>query len=226
MSVKDTLFKALKYGTDHYADYTTEELPLPDWLGPEVIDEGSSIKSYLWKTQGWLRRIRLCELNLKGKFIAESLVIYPDITLINPIFGTEFVNAGGKRFFGTIDFHPLQNDYFYYEKYVNKWLEDQPDRTKNKSNIYDLNKFFSKKLWIKSDKSNFYEEYLEKLELYLRRYTKMMALPNHSNSLVLQKEYDKHLAGTDPAYGILKTYYDQEFAEKYINTFLFDYATE
>ena len=225
MSVKDTLFKCLQFGTFHYSDYTLTELPLPEGIDPEIVGEGTTIKSYVWKS-GWLRRIRLCELNLKDKFVAESLVIYPDVVLVNPIFGTEFVNAGSKRFFGTIDFHPLRNEFFYADKYINKWLGDQPNRSKNKSNIYDLNKFFSKKLWIKSDTTNFYEEYLEKLELYLNRYLKMMAHPSRENTIDLQVQYDKHLAGTDPAYGILKTYYDQEFAEKYINTFLFDYATE
>ena len=51
-----------------------------------------------------------------------------------------------------------------------------------------------------------------------------MAKPRRENSLELQIDYDKHLAGTDPAYGILKTYYDKDFAEKYINEFLFDLA--
>ena len=39
-----------------------------------------------------------------------------------------------------------------------------------------------------------------------------------------QRGYDHHLASTDPAYGILKTYYNSKFADKYINTFLFDMA--
>ena len=223
MSVKDTLFKCLQFGSFQYGDYTLNELPLPEGIDPEIVGEGTTIKSYVWKS-GWLRKIRLCELNLKGKFVAESLVMYPDITLVNPIFGTEFVNAGDKRFFGTIDFHPLRNDYVYNQQYIKEYLGDQPDRTKNKSNIYDLNKFFSKKLWIKSDTTNFYDEYLAKIELYINRYTKMMAKPRRENSLELQIDYDKHLAGTDPAYGILKTYYDKDFAEKYINTFLFDLA--
>ena len=221
MSVKDTLFKCLQFGTFQYGDYNLTELPLPEWLEAEVGSEGTSIKSYVWKS-GWLRRIRLCELNLKDKFVAESLVIYPDWTLINPVFGTEFVNAGGRRFFGTIDFHPLQNDYVYNDQYINKHLGDQPNRSKNTSNIYDLNKFFTKKLWVKSDKTNFYEEYLKDLELYLKRYLKMMAKPRRENARELQGQYDKHLAGTDPALGILKSYYDKEFAEKYIHEFLFD----
>ncbi len=224
MTVKDLLFNCLKWGKDNYGDFVVQDRELPDWLEPEVIDNGSTIKSYVWKTN-WLRRIRLTELNLQDKFIAESLVIYPDTTLINPVFGTEFVNAGGKRFFGTIDFHPLINDWAYADKYINKWLGNQPNRTKNKSNIYDLNKFFSKKLWIKSETSDFYEEYLKKLEEYLKAYLKMMAKPQREYSVEEQTAYDKHLAGTDPAYGILKNYYDKEFAEKYINTFLFDLAT-
>ena len=67
-----------------------EELSLPDWLSSEVNDDGSVIKSYVWRWNN-LRRIRLCELNLQNKFIAESLVIYPDYKYIHPVFGTEYV---------------------------------------------------------------------------------------------------------------------------------------
>ena len=35
MSVKDTLFKCLQFGTFQYGDYNLTELPLPEWLrGP------------------------------------------------------------------------------------------------------------------------------------------------------------------------------------------------
>ena len=77
-------------GKDNYGDFVVQDRELPDWLEPEVIDNGSTIKSYVWKTN-CIRRIRLTELNLQDKFIAESLVIYPDTTFINPVFGTEFV---------------------------------------------------------------------------------------------------------------------------------------
>ena len=120
MQVKDILFKNCK-------DLT--EIDLPEWLEPEVNDNGCTIKSYAWKSDK-LRRLRLCNLNLKGKFIAESLVIYPDWDLNNPVFGTEYVIAGGKRFFGTIDFHPLDMRKEYIDHYINKDLRDQPDRGK------------------------------------------------------------------------------------------------
>tara|TARA_X000000368_G_scaffold28947_1_gene21699 strand:- start:757 stop:1452 length:696 start_codon:yes stop_codon:yes gene_type:complete len=227
MQVKDILFKNCK-------DLT--EIDLPEWLEPEVNDNGCTIKSYAWKSDK-LRRLRLCNLNLKGKFIAESLVIYPDWDLNNPVFGTEYVIAGGKRFFGTIDFHPLDMRKEYIDHYINKDLRDQPDRGKDKSNVYDLNKYFSKKLWIKVENNDFYEKYLKSLDLYLSRYLQQIKRSKRINNSkgdigfgcntiqpahIAQKGYDYHLASTDPAYGILKTYYNSQFADKYINTFLFD----
>lgn len=214
MSVKNILFN--KY-------QNLIKVDLPSWLNAEIKDENSVIKSYVWRTEK-LRRIRLCELNIKDKFIAESLVIYPDFQYINPIFGTEFVSCSNKKYFGTIDFHPLKMGEEYENSYINPYLNDQPDRVKNVSKIYDLDTYFSKKLWLKSADENFYTEYLDKLSLYLERYDLCIKKCGMEPSHIYQKGYDYHLSYTDPAYGILKSYYDKEFARKYINNFLFDLA--
>ena len=75
---------------------------LPNWLSPVIEDKNSCIKSYVWRTDR-LRRIRLCELHIRGKFVAESLVIYPDFQYDAPVFGTEYVKCGNVKYFGTID---------------------------------------------------------------------------------------------------------------------------
>jgi len=214
MNVRDILFKV-------YPNLI--EVDLPKWLDKEVKDNNSSIKSYVWRTDK-LRRIRLCEFNIKDKFIAKSLVMYPDFQYINPIFGTEYVSCANKKFFGTIDFHPLKMDRDYEDKYIKPYLGDQPNRVKEDSKIYDLNAYFSKKLWLKTDDINFYQEYLNKLELYLSRYNDCIKKCGVESSHTFQKGYDYHLSYTDPAYGILKSYYDKTFARKYINEFLFDLA--
>jgi hypothetical protein len=112
----------------------------------------------------------------------------------------------------------------YENKYIKKYLGDQPNRTKEDSKIYDLNTYFSKKLWLKTNDHDFYEEYLDKLELYLNRYNDCTKKCEMELSHIYQKGYDYHLSYTDPAYGILKSYYDKSFARKYINEFLFDLA--
>jgi hypothetical protein len=215
MEVRDKLFEI-------YGDLTPVELP--NWLSPTIEDKKSCIKSYVWRTDR-LRRIRLCELHISGKFIAESLVIYPDFQYEAPIFGTEYVKCGSVKYFGTIDFHPLKGGNNYQEKYIIPYLGDQQDRIKNKSKIYDLDTYFSKKLWIKSDQQDFYGEYIDKLDLYLTRYKECIKKCEQNHTAhIFQKGYDHHLSYTDPAYGIIKSYYTKEFARKYINNFLFDLA--
>lgn len=88
MNVRDILFKV-------YPNLV--EVDLPTWLDKEVKDNNSSIKSYVWRTDK-LRRVRLCELNIKDKFIAESLVMYPDFQYINPILVLSMFHVPIKSF--------------------------------------------------------------------------------------------------------------------------------
>lgn len=213
MSVKNILF-------NNFSDL--EEIPLPKWLDKNIETDNSSIKSYLWKSNK-IRRIRFCELNVGNKFFAESLVIYPEFDYETPILGTEYLNCSNKKYFGTIDFHPLKNDKNYLETYVQKYLAAFPDRTKNESKIYNLEKYFSKKLWLKSFDTCFYKEYLVQLDNYIKKYKVCLEDSKQTSSNYLyHKEYDHHLSCTDPAYGILKAHYNKEFAEDYIYKFLFD----
>ena len=215
MEVRNKLFEL-------YDDLTP--VALPNWLSPVIEDNNSCIKSYVWRTDR-LRRIRLCELHIRGKFVAESLVIYPDFQYDAPVFGTEYVKCGNVKYFGTIDFHPLEASEEYSNKYIQKYLGDQENRVKDKSKIYDLDTYFSKKLWIKTDRQDFYTEYINKLVLYLSRYKECIKKCEQEHTAhIFQKGYDHHLSYTDPAYGIIKSYYTKSFARQYIDDFLFDLA--
>lgn len=199
-----------------------EPLKLPSWLDEEVKEGKSIIKSYIWKADK-IRKIRLCELDIEDKFKAETLVVYPDFFYDVPILGTEYLKISNKKYFGAVDLHPLKTNSQYEEKYIQKYLGDLPDRSKNTSKIYDLNKFFSKKFWIKKQPEDFYEEYFEVVSKYLNRFKDCLYSSEKTTSVFEDHiKYDAHLSTTDPAYGILKSYYNKDFAEKYIDTFLFD----
>jgi hypothetical protein len=202
-----------------------ETLKLPAWLDEEVVRDTTSIKSYIWKSKK-IRKIRLCELKIGDKFSAETLVIYPNFCYETPILGTEYLKINGKKFFGAVDLHPLKMDEEYTNDYIKKYLSDLPDRDRDTSKIYDLNKYFSKKFWIQKRSTDFYEDYSKIVSDYLNRFkTCLEESPQTSSSYLFHKGYDAHLSVTDPAYGILKAYFDREFAEKYISTFLFDLNT-
>ena len=202
-----------------------EENNLPKGIESLVTKDGSEIKSRVWKGDN-IRRARLCQLNIPEKFTAETLVIYPNYHSPSPIFGTEYITISNKKFFGAIDFHPLCQTEHYLETHIAKYLSDFPDRNTNSSKFYDLSKFFSPKFWIKKNESDFYVEYLDWVDRFLEKYqlnleTNQEAAGDYQKQ---HEEYDTHMAKNDPAHGILKAYFSKEFADFYVNKFLFDLA--
>lgn len=213
MNIKDII--------PHYFE-DLKSLDLPDWLDNNIVKDNITLNSYIWESNK-VRKIRVCELSIPGKFLAETLVVYPNFNYDTPIFGTEYMVIGGKKYFGAIDFHPLKTDLEYEKKYISKYLNDF-EESHNTSKIYDLTKHFSKKLWLKKDSKDFYDCYLEQIKKYLEKFSLCLkeSEKNNCSSIDYHKSYDNHLSITDPAYGILKAHFDQEFAKKYIGSFLFD----
>lgn len=198
------------------------EVDLPSWLDSNITKNDIKLNSYIWKCDR-VRKIRVCELTIPGKFLAETLVVYPNFEYETPIFGTEYMSIGNKKYFGAIDFHPLKQDAIYEEKYISNYLNDFEDNQKE-SKIYDLRKHFSKKLWLKKDCVDFYDDYLIYVKKYLNKFSFCLnqSEKNNFSSIDYQKSYDNHLSMTDPAYGILKSHFNKEFAKEYIGSFLFD----
>jgi len=190
----------------------------------EYKEKGAILLSRRWHGIR-IGKARLCLLDIPGKFFAETLVIYPIAHYDCPIFGCEYLNIGGKKFFGAVDFHPISKVTNYADKFLSKF----PDTSKESSKFYDLNKYFSNKFWIKTQPTPFYyEEYLEVVKKYLEAYSTclMSKIPsyfveNYQSTYAAQENYNIHMAEKDPARGILKAYFSEKFAEHYINNFLF-----
>ena len=163
-------------------------------------------------------KIRFCEFGVKNKFYAESLVIYPNFCYETPIFGTEYINFGSKKYFAAIDFHPIteSNSYLSY-------MDMFPDKKPIKSKFYDLSKFFSEKLWVRKKSHDFYNEYQIMLKCFLYQYKKCL-YAEKEKVVSFEKnhaEYNFHMKNKDPALGILKSYFGENFAKEYIDDFLF-----
>ena len=203
----------------------------PEWKEDNVLPAGlshvetsgnSTIASYTW-SGGNIRRARLCELNVPGKFTAETIVIYPDSSTMTPIFGTEYISIANKKFFGAIDFHPLAQDESYLKTYIDEYLYDFPARSVEDSKFYDLSTHFSSKFWIKKSEVDFREEYIDWVDRYMSRYRAALeGGESWFDSRQAHINYDRHMAEKDPAHGILKSYFSAEFADFYVQKFLFD----
>ena len=197
--------------------FTIEEKNLPDWLPPTIKNNNAILKSYLWSSE-LCHRIRLCELIIGDKFYAESLVIYPNFCYETPIFGTEYLKIGKRQYLGAIDFHPINEN----QNFI-KFLDMFPDRKSNKTIFYDFDLFFSKKLWLSKREEEFYNEYQIMVKCFMYQYKKclLQSKKNTSSFEFNQSQYNKHMSLNDPAFGILKSYFNKDFATNYIHNFLF-----
>lgn len=197
--------------------FDLKQLNLPVQFSNPIQKGEATLSSYLWATK-FCRKIRICELQVSNKFYAESLVIYPDFYYETPIFGTEYLKIGDRKYFGAIDFHPTPNS----EDYL-KFLKMFPNKTIDNSCFYDLEYFFSPKLWLHKRKEDFYNEYQIMVKCFLHQYQKCLlssqkVTQSNQNS---QIQYNEHMTTNDPAFGILKSYFGEQFSEEYLHNFLF-----
>lgn len=187
-----------------------------------------SLNSHQWESCNF-RKARLCEFKVDKKFKAETLVIYPVWGSDAPIFGCEYLQIGQHKFFGAIDFHPLLQTKPYLDKYINTYLGHFSDRKVDSSKAYNLDEFFSKKMWLKKDSIDLYDEFINRSSGYLWIYKDLLSdceITQQLTSLDLQIRYDEYMRERDPARGILKAYFSEEFSENYINNFLFSTPNE
>jgi len=165
---------------------------------------------------------RTCILDVPGKFFAETSLIYPCTESIFPIFGSEYIMTA-KGYFGATDFHPTNGEH----DLVNEVFSSEPDRIVENSKHYNLDTYFSGRLWHKKGKENFYDEYVTACKRRVSAY--IAALSGMPVSTAPNPDqfsgFDRYMADNDPAHGILKSYFGSEFANEYIRGFLFPHYT-
>jgi len=164
---------------------------------------------------------RGCVLTVPEKFFAETLLIYPNTDGNFPIFGSEYIKMA-RGHFGATDFHPLDPK----NNTIPLDFDVFPDRIVEKSPHYDLDTHFSPKLWHRKGVDNFYDEFSEVCEGRLYHYLGVLSTADRANSADVSKftPFDAYMAVNDPARGILKAYFGEDFADDYIRTFLFPHC--
>lgn len=160
---------------------------------------------------------RGCILTVPGKFFAETLLVYPSEGRDFPIFGSEYIEMA-NRYFGATDFHPPNGD----NRPIEAFFPDFPPREVQSSRHYDLDTYFSTKLWHKRSDNPFYEDFVTVCYERLRHY--VARLPANTGNRPDFTRFDRYMADHDPAHGILKSYFGAEFANDYIRTYLFPHG--
>ena len=182
-------------------------------IASKRVAGAATLVSQVYEGEKSLRRE--CILHVPGKFTAQTMVIFPFYGVNTPVFGCEYIEMPGKSF-GAVDFHPQAGDLTLIKPYLGP---DLP-RDRLKSKHYNLEQYFSPWLWLKKGEKSVYSDFYSACNTTLSLYYDMLEGISTLKALP-PADYCKYMATHDPARGILKAYFGAEFADDYIEHFLF-----
>jgi len=191
------------------------------------------IRSFLWDVPGF-RRWRVTRMDGGEKLQVLNSVAYPNYSNEQPILGIDLLWFEKKgKLVAVLDFQPLiQNDHYFrrYFEGLKTLKKNYPDFYSNKEmNLYDSKKYFSP--WVlfyvgegNNLKYSLREVFIDFLDQYwlvhkepVQNYQKLS--PKKIKELHI--EYDSYNAEVDPAHGLFKSYFGKEWADDFVQEFLF-----
>ncbi len=191
------------------------------------------IRSWLWDVPGF-RRWRVTRMDAGNKIQVINSVAYPDYINNHPILGIDLLWFGVKnRLVAVLDFQPLIQDEEYFLKYYeglktlnNNYPKFQINQTMK---FYDSKKYFSPWVLFYSGDFDELDISLNKLlDDFLNIYWKINDKKVDKHAIISQEEvrklhinYDIYSCERDPAHGLFKSYFGEEWANNFLHKFLF-----
>jgi len=211
-----------------------QELPFEEHLSLQKSSRKPGvIESWQYESKDF-RKIRLTYIDCGIGAQVFNSVWYPRYSTDAPIFGIDFLAFGPKKVLAILDLQPLTQDPAYLEKYIDPLIplrnkyQDLCGRMSGK--FYDEVQFFSRQLLFGrfDNDGPVMESLYPAFKEYLDYYTTMIKglekdeSPGHLSSVQeLHRAYDQYSAEKDPAVGLFKTYWGEEWAEDFTHNFLF-----
>ncbi len=191
------------------------------------------IRSWLWDVPGF-RRWRLTRMDAGKNLQVFNSVAYPEYKNNHPILGIDLLWFGVKnKLVAVLDFQPLIQDEEYFSHYyqglkVLNNLYPSFNRTKT-IKFYDSNNYFSPWLLFYSGDYDALDIPLNKIfENFLDTYWQIHDKNLEKYKYLCQDEvkqlhinYDIYSRERDPAHGLFKSYFGEEWADKFLSNFLF-----
>ena len=231
----DNLLNILNF---HINSLGGTELPIDNEFKENIsLDKSYKVKSWLWNVPGY-RRWRVTSFKAGSKIQVLNSVASPNYNNDQPIMGIDILWFPKRdKLIAILDFQPLLQKDSYLQMYCSslKEIEIFSEKFDNgpMKNIYDLDKFFSPWLILCRGNKSHAEKYLPQiLNQFLTKYIIISAQNNESNFLnfdqIKQKhiEYDNYNKEKDPAIGLFQGFFGKEWAENYIDNFLFPLSND
>lgn len=217
-----------------------EDYPIPSGMKSKsaLVGKGKNQYEVLTTSYGFqsskLRQIRAAHVQGGDSLQVLNFVIFPQLNYDLPFFGADLVTLPGGHLIA-LDMQPLFSNAEYQEKYTQPilpifqahqkylpWGGDFPE---------DAKPFFSPAfLWTRPQETSIVENrvfaaFKDYLAAYLDFVEQAQAIADSQNLAAIesaQLKYIRYRAEKDPARGMFKRFYGEEWTEEYIHGFLFD----
>jgi phycoerythrobilin:ferredoxin oxidoreductase len=231
---------------DYAIDYMRSRLQLEPYPIPEGFESKSAIvgkgknqetvltNSYAFQTRK-LRQIRAAHVQGGKSLQVLNFVIFPHLNYDLPFFGADLVTLPGGHLIA-LDMQPLFHDNASYQaKYTEPilpifhshqqhlpWGGDFPEEAKP---------FFSPAfLWTRPQdtevvETHVFQAFKDYLQAYLNFVEQAEPVTDSRHLVAIEQaqlRYLRYRAEKDPARGMFKRFYGEEWTEEYIHGFLFD----
>ncbi len=181
-----------------------------------------------------LRQIRAAHVQGGAALQVLNFVIFPHLNYDLPFFGADLVTLPGGHLIA-LDMQPLFHDHNYQSKYTDPlrpiFQRYQPDLPWGGDFPEEAQPFFSPAfLWTRPTdtkvvETTVFQAFRDYLQLYLDfvEQAEPVTDPKHLQAIAdSQLRYLRYRSEKDPARGMFRRFYGEEWTEEYIHGFLFD----
>jgi hypothetical protein len=209
---------------EKYHNILVNTLNLEEKQRSETIGKDSKLESFIFGGEHILKS-RITNIS-KGVTSIYNNIVYPKTGKNLPCLGMDLMAFFEKKVILTLDFqHPKENYDFDHET-VREMMGEYLDNTKE-IRFFQPGNHFSRYVFVRKCTMDEVDQFLPDFEKYVKTYAKLLndAQPTEedTNEFV---DFDNYMLNLDPVSGYMQSNFGKEFAEKYVNEFLFEYSTK
>jgi hypothetical protein len=151
-------------------------------------------------------------------------IIYPKTGKNLPCFGIDLMAFMENKVIIVFDFqHPKEHHNFTHD-IVHEYLNGYENNTE-KIRFFEPGNHFSKYIFVRKCSVHQVNDYLTDFKKYILSYKKMIEFENPIETNTEEYvDFDTYMHKLDPVGGFMRSKFGKDFAEDYVNNFLFPYA--
>ena len=206
-----------------YHDILFKYLDLNETYSSDHQHKDVEMKSILYSGEHVLKS-RVTDIS-QGITAIYNNIIYPKTGSNLPCFGMDLMAFFEKKVILTFDFQHPREHYDFDHDVIKKRMGEYEGNTKD-IRFFEPGNHFSRYVFVRKCNMNEVDKFLPDFEKYVSTYAILLEQSQPKGNDVSEYGlFDKYMLELDPVSGYMSSTFGKEFGHKYVNEFLFEYAT-